>query len=152
MNFIKTSLLPRWQLLVFTIFNIPSFIGVTIYGYIIWVTINEPNSGGLTLLGYGLALAIIAPYMITFTLVSIPFILWYLWKLGGKSPSSPTKGDKRMREKLILYIFIISASILFWTSSYIQNISLLIFTTSLPLLYSVIMSFVSYTQGRKEEP
>lgn len=82
---ILTATKARWQLVLVSVLNLPMFIGSILVLYVSWVQIYAPetwNFSGMDLLAYAIISAMLMPYILAFSIISIPFLLWYLWKLG----------------------------------------------------------------------
>lgn len=80
------SMKARWQLILVCVLNLPMLICLLFVLYVSWVQIYAPelwNFSGMDLLAYAIFSAMLMPYILTFSIISIPFFVWYLWKLGG---------------------------------------------------------------------
>lgn len=79
------SIKARWQLVLVSLLNLPMFICLILVLYVYWVQIYAPELwtfSGMDLLAYAIIYAMLMPFILAFSIISIPFLLWYLWKLG----------------------------------------------------------------------
>ncbi len=86
MNSILISLKKRWQLVLFMLFNVPLMIAMSLVLYLSYLQMYAQEmleTLGTNILAYAILLAVFSPYIIVATLLSLPFLFMYLWKLGG---------------------------------------------------------------------
>ncbi len=89
MNSILISLKKRWQLVLFMVLNVPMMVSLGMVLYLSYLQMYAQEmleTLGTTVFAYAILLAVLAPYVIGTTLLSLPFLFLYLWKLGGIVP------------------------------------------------------------------
>lgn len=84
MRAIFISIKTRWQLILVSILNLPMLISLifVLYVSLIQVYASEVLGSSWDLVLYALLFAAFMPYILAFSIISIPFLFWYLWKLG----------------------------------------------------------------------